>query len=199
MKVNDILLEAASLDDVAKKHNLKKVTLPRFHDAKDIKRYALQSPGGKTIIEIQVTPKDYADEKGPIEVSHDRKRNYFKKMADAVSYIEKLTVTFDEAIPTDDKIIKWLNNQWGIKITKNDTKNLRYIEWGPKATQVVERSGDYFQIPYLMFIDGDNDDDDKSGLGNINMNTKNFREWLEKQGCKKMPKPKRIFSRSYYD
>ena len=63
-----VLLEAASLDTVAAKHNLKKISLPRYHDARHIKRYALQTSKGKTVIEVEVAPSYDADPRGAIRV-----------------------------------------------------------------------------------------------------------------------------------
>ena len=113
--------------------------------------------------------------------------------------MEKLSIKIDDAALPDEKIIKWMCDEWGMKLKADEFKQLRFIEWNPKTTQVVERNDAAFQLPYVIFIDGDHGDDDRAALGKINMTTKDFREWLVKQGSKKIPKPVRRRYSSVYD
>jgi hypothetical protein len=53
-------------------------------------------------------------------------------------------------------------------------------------------------LPYLIFVDGDFYTDEKAGLGQIGMTTKDFRDWLVKNGATKRDKPKRA-RQTYYD
>lgn len=195
MKIGELLLEAASLDSAAKKHGLVKVALPPYHDQPQIKHWALRTPKGKTIIEFEIDPREEA--RGKFIVYHKSKSNNFKTQAEAVAFIEGLKLEIVEKTLDDEAIAKWLGKQMAVRLKLSNVKNLGFIEWGPKATQLVERGG-YEPLPYMIFVDGDRGGDDKAGLGEIGMNTKDLRAWLVKQGATKRDKPKRARN-TYYD
>ena len=189
-----------SLDAAAKKLGLVKKKLPAYHDAKDTKRYALQTDKGKTKITVDVNPKDssWSSEKGNIEVRvNDQSTKYFKKMTDAVEFIEKQKIPGGDVTPPDTAIIKWIGDQLSFKIKPENIKKMKYIDWG-KSIQLIEGENMH-QFPHLLFAEGDNPGDDQAALGEINMTLKDFKAWLEKHGVTKTKKPTSPRYGSYYD
>lgn len=192
MKVQD-LLESVKFTDVTKKYQLKK--LPAYHDAPDVKRFAMLDDKKSTIFELEVDGSNY-------KVYSDRWDEPAKTFTDLdklMKYVDSKGLGSAAKKLSDEEVMKFFSNMTGENLKVSDLKDLAYINWG-KSIQLVERHSDVgFELPYIQFIDGDRNSDDYVGLAKISMTVKDLKAWLDAHSVKEKPKPQRRSSGSYYD
>lgn len=186
-----LLLENDRSDwsDLVQKYNI--VTRKRYLDARNVRTYKAINEKKQTLFQVDI---DSSREKkyrlSTYESLAKGKSGEYKTAAELGVAIGKLKFPSNVA-PKDDKtVMEWLSDQLMVTLNASDFKDIRYIEWSNKATQLVEvMDGSTGELPYLIFVDGSEQRDESAGLGKINMTTKEFRAWLDKMGSKKKSKP----------
>jgi len=203
MRLKEFLLEETNdFRSLIKPYNM--VKQKAYYDAPNLVHYISQSPKGKTILHFEINPKKYDEKTGKdvkvYEVWGDKfKSKTFTKVSDAAAYVKEIYDAFmakhtDEPA-SDQEVLKWLTRNLTEKIALKDIQGMPYVVWdGGKGVQLTRS-----HLPYLIFVNGEDAGDDKAGLGEINMTVKDFIEWLNKNGGRKVAKPKRVSSSSYYD
>lgn len=202
MRLKEFLTENENdYRSIIKPLNMKK--LRPFHDQPKIVRYASMSPKGKTILNFEINPnmwdkKTQREFKG-FEVWGDKvKSKTFTKASEAIAYAKEVYDNFmktnTDAPASDAEIVKWLTNQLAEKVTLKDIQGMPYVKWPKEGIQLTRES-----FPWLIFVNGQEATDDYAGLGNINMTSKDFEEWLKKNGAREVPRKKTKASSSYYD
>lgn len=195
MKITEILTEAVEnrWAEIVKKYKLKKGR--PYYDSKSTQRW-LCTVKGKTLFEINAERnKDtrkmvysvYTDDRQNLDDCTDLSKldEYLTKLWKKLEQKGKTTAV----AMTDDKIVKWLGKSMAQPMSLTKLKNMKFISW-KNGVQLVAAYGDE-PNNYTIFIDGDDARDEESGLGEIGMSVKDFKEWLLKQGLKQAPRPKR--------
>jgi hypothetical protein len=203
MRLKEFLLEETNdFRSLIKPYNM--VKQKPYYDQPQLVHYVSQSPKGKTILHFEINPKNYDEKTGKTTKTYDVdakgfKSKTFTKVSDAAAYVKEIYDAFmakhtDEPA-SDQDVVKWLTRHFAEKVTLQDIQGMPYVVWdGGRGVQLTRS-----HLPYLIFVDGEDAGDDQAGLGEINMKVKDFIEWLNKNGGRKVAKPKRVSSSSYYD